>query len=147
VLSAGPSAEEPEAGALVTNIVREMGCFEQCPGQARMRGLDGHRPGTLSPKTKLDAELVEMFESCRHWGGSVSQESPRVRRRAPLEENLGGRAAIQRTELLWRNEASDPLAREGELSSPRASVSSAGFAAYSTGALRARAVQRPSSAR
>jgi hypothetical protein len=34
----------------------------------------------------------------------------------------GGRAAIRRTELLWRNEASDTVAGDGESSSPRGEI-------------------------
>lgn len=54
---------------------------------------------------------------------------------------LGGRAAIQRTELLCCNEALDIVACGGEPSSPRAIINSRGLASHPTGSLLARAIQ------
>jgi hypothetical protein len=63
------------------------------------------------------------------------------------KDNPGGRAAIRRIELPWRNETSDPMVGEGECSIPQVFVDSSGFALHPTGALQAKAIPARSFAR
>ena len=61
----------------------------------------------------------------------------RVRWRVPSEDKLDGRAAIRRTELLWRNEPSDTAAYVGTSPLRVRKI----LASHSTGSLLAGAVQ------
>ena len=77
-------------------------------------------------------------------GQEWPQRNQRVRWRVLSEDNLDGRAAIRRTDLLWRNEASDTVACRGEFSSPRETICWCEFARHPKGSLLAGTIQTQS---